>query len=120
MSAAYLRLWLEHPRFQEELGVETTGVSVPHISGDQIGGFRLPLPTAERQREVVRRAQRGREAIARSHRAENKLRASLGEYRCSLIREAVTGKLDVSRMSDTQMDERLHAATEDRLDEVTA
>lgn len=45
---------------------------------------------------------------------------SLGQYRDSLIHEAVTGKLDVTRASEAQMDERLHAARENRLDEVVA
>jgi hypothetical protein len=48
----------------------------------------------------------------------SELRAALTAYRYSLIHEAVTGKLDVTAASDRQMDERLHAAAENRLDEV--
>jgi type I restriction enzyme S subunit len=58
---------------------------------------------------------------ARAHRIEttaDALRACLTAYRSSLIHEAVTGKLDVTAASDRQMDERLHAAAENRLDEV--
>lgn len=49
-----------------------------------------------------------------------RMKSVLSEYRDSLIHEAVTGKLDVTRVSETEMDERLHAASEGRLDEVMA
>ena len=41
-------------------------------------------------------------------------RLSLGlkQYRDALITEAVTGQLDVTKVSETQMDERLNAAAE--------
>jgi hypothetical protein len=48
----------------------------------------------------------------------DRVRAALTAYSSSLIHEAVTGKLDVTAASDRQMDERLHAAAEGRLDEV--
>ncbi len=41
-----------------------------------------------------------------------RLRDELIEYRDALITEAVTGKLDVSRLSDQQFDESLHAVAE--------
>jgi hypothetical protein len=44
---------------------------------------------------------------------------AVSEYGESLIHDAVTGKLDVTRVSETQMEERLHAASEGRLDEVS-
>ncbi len=49
-----------------------------------------------------------------------RLSDALTAYRTSLIHEAVTGKLNVTKVSDRQMDERMHAAAEDRLDEVPA
>lgn len=118
VSADYLRLWLEHPRFSAELAGATTGVSVPHISGDQIGAFRLPVPTVARQGEVVAQstsAARYRELLDV---VATRLASLLDSYRSSLIHEAVTGKLDVTSLSDRQMDERVHAAAEGRLDEV--
>jgi hypothetical protein len=52
-----------------------------------------------------------------SHRAPARDRlarvaACLLEYRDALITEAVTGQLDVTAVSDRQMDERLHEAIE--------
>jgi type I restriction enzyme S subunit len=118
VSADYLRLWLEHPRFSAELAGAATGVSVPHISGDQIGAFRVPVPDVARQGEVVAHstsAARYRELLDV---VATRLASLLDSYRDSLIHEAVTGKLDVTKVSDRQMDERLHAAAENRLDEV--
>lgn len=40
------------------------------------------------------------------------LKLRLAEYRDALITEAVTGQLDVTKVSDAQMDERLHAVAE--------
>jgi type I restriction enzyme S subunit len=118
VSADYLRLWLEHPRFSAELAGAATGISVPHISGDQIGAFRVPAPDVARQGEVVAHstsAARNRELLDV---VATRLASLLESYRDSLIHEAVTGKLDVTAASDRQMDERLHAAAEGRLDEV--
>lgn len=45
---------------------------------------------------------------------------SLIEYRDALITEAVTGKLDVTTLSDAQLDESAHAALEGETPEVLA
>ncbi len=44
--------------------------------------------------------------------------AQLAEYRDSLIADAVTGKLDITRQSDRQLDESAHAAMEGQKPEV--
>lgn len=83
---------------------------------------RWPVPNLPLD-EQVRRVEGAEAAWAEARRAISAARQVyelLGEYRDSLIHEAVTGKLDVTQMSEQQMEERLHAAREGRLDEVTA
>lgn len=46
------------------------------------------------------------------------LRSALDAYGDALVYEAVTGRLDLSRISETQSEERMQAAIEGRLDEV--
>ena len=46
------------------------------------------------------------------------LRRDLVSYRDALITEAVTGKLDVTRVSDSQMDESLAAVRENETPEI--
>jgi type I restriction enzyme S subunit len=83
-------------------------------------GIKLPLPCLERQHAIVADLQPRLESRRRGALTAERLRHALTAYRASLIHEAVTGKLDVTKLSDRQMDERLHAAAEDRLDEVAA
>ena len=54
-----------------------------------------------------------RQAFERFEALENEVagaRQALAEYRDALINEAVTGQLDVARMSDVELDEGLHVA----------
>ena len=46
--------------------------------------------------------------------------AALAEYRDALITEAVTGQLDIARLSDTQMEESLDAVRQGERAEVLA
>jgi hypothetical protein len=46
------------------------------------------------------------------HQELGSLRVELYDYRDALISEAVTGQLDVSGVSESQMDESAHAAVE--------
>lgn len=80
----------------------------------------VPTPSIRAQEELMRRCQRLRLSVGAASARAEEIRGALAEYRSSLIHEAVTGKLDVSRASESEMDERLHAAAEDRLDEVVA
>jgi type I restriction enzyme S subunit len=80
--------------------------------------IKVPLPALAEQRSIVAELQPRLEGHRRLGPGRDSLRASLLSYRDSLIHEAVTGKLDISRATERQMAERVHAAAEDRLDEV--
>jgi len=81
--------------FEAHFAPETTGVSVPHISGEQISDFRIPVPPVIEQRdicdfldeELVRLDKLGAEA---AHAID-----LLRERRSALIAAAVTGQIDV-------------------------
>ncbi len=100
---------------------EATASRITNIAStnrSKLGRWPVPDTPIEEQRRRVAVAesawQRGQHAISRARELSDALTA----YRDSLIHEAVTGKLDVTKVSDRQMDERLHAAAENRLDEV--
>jgi type I restriction enzyme S subunit len=107
-------------RRQIEASTSGASASMQNISQDVVRGLRLPRPSLADQRAIVARVNAASRDVARSMSIASELRAALTAYRSSLIHEAVTGKLDVTAASDRQMDERLHAAAEDRLDEVAA
>ncbi len=91
----YLQLTFEWARFQSHLEPETTGVSVPHISGDQILSFRIPLPDSGHQRAIVESINKigeSRQSVIGSIAAQID---RLQEYRQALITAAVTGQLDL-------------------------
>ena len=74
-----------------------TGISVPHLSPDQIKCFRFALPSAVEQGAIMEhvksRTDANQSAIAGATRQIRHLR----EYRTRLIADVVTGKLDVRR-----------------------
>ena len=85
---------------------------IPHVTAEQLRATRIPLPDPETQHalvaEIDAHAARGRALADVSARLSERL----DEYRDALITEAVTGQLDISSMSEAQLDERAHAAME--------
>jgi type I restriction enzyme S subunit len=76
-----------------------TGVSVPHISGDQIGDFSFGYVPVEQQKV---RAEKALLELRRSDSLRRLAMASidrLKEYRSALITSAVTGQIDVETWS---------------------
>lgn len=99
-------------------GVENGAVRTPRINAADLLDLRMVVPEVPVQYDIVGRIEAAIEGFAIMRRRADDAAAVLTAYRDSLIHEAVTGKLDVTRVSDAQMDERLHAAAEGRLDEV--
>jgi type I restriction enzyme S subunit len=115
---AVLAINSREARRQIEASTSGASASMQNISQDVVRDLRLPRPSLADQRAIVARVNAASRDVARSMSVASELRAALTAYRDSLIHEAVTGKLDVTAASDRQMDERLHAAAENRLDEV--
>ena len=81
--------------FSDYLAPIFTGISVPHLSPDQIKCFRFALPSAVEQGAIMEhvksRTDGNQSAIAGATRQIRLLR----EYRTLLIADVVTGKIDV-------------------------
>jgi type I restriction enzyme S subunit len=91
----FLELLLGSPKFKGHFEPILTGVSVPHISPEQIRIFRFGLPPKARQIEAVAEfATWASKAQALRLQTEESLRR-LREYRTALVSAAVTGKIDV-------------------------
>ena len=72
-----------------------TGISVPHISPQQIKEFRIAIPPVQEQRVIVEYMTRKNRTL---HLAMNRIQEMvvlLREYRRRLIADVVTGRLDV-------------------------
>ncbi len=82
--------------------------------------LRLPVPALPVEEQVVllREFEKQNARLARVRFELAELRTGLTEYRDALITEAVTGRLDVARLSEPQLDESAHAAVEGERPEV--
>ncbi|WP_330477895.1 restriction endonuclease subunit S [Streptomyces platensis] len=86
---------------QFRLGVESemTGVSVPHLSGEQIGRFAFSLPALDEQTRLAASLEGHDSSTRRLQAAMTKQVSLLTERRHALITAAVTGQFDVSTAS---------------------
>jgi type I restriction enzyme S subunit len=105
-------------RTQLEAAASGSAGSMPKISQEVIRQLRLPRPGVYEQRIAADAFRDDDDRVRDLAAIADRVRAALTACRSSLIHEAVTGKLDVTAASDRQMNERLHAAAEGRLDEV--
>jgi type I restriction enzyme S subunit len=72
-----------------------SGISVPHVSPQQISGFRFALPPIDEQRKIVEAIDVRTGGITSTlNRIEREI-ALIQEFRTRLIADVVTGKLDV-------------------------
>jgi type I restriction enzyme, S subunit len=72
-----------------------TGISVPHVSGDQVGAARVPLPHVDLQRQIAKELNEERLAWLRVESAVRHQSVLLRERRQALVTAVVTGKLEV-------------------------
>ncbi|GAB2529676.1 restriction endonuclease subunit S [Simplicispira piscis] len=99
LNADYLHYLLSSEMFVAHFSPETTGVSVPHISPDQINKFIIPIPPISEQIAIVNEVKM-RLALFGGLIAESEIAASLlQERRTALISAAVTGQIDVRSLA---------------------
>ncbi|MCX5558384.1 restriction endonuclease subunit S [Streptomyces sp. NBC_00038] len=86
---------------QFRLGVESemTGVSVPHLSGEQIGTFSFSLPTLDEQTRLAASLEHHASSTRRLQATMTRQVSLLVERRQALITAAVTGQFDVATVS---------------------
>ena len=82
--------------FRQSVEVDLTGVSVPHISPEQVLAFKVPVLTLQEQDARCAEADRQTEALHSLAQHADGMLSRLREYRSSLISAAVTGQLDIS------------------------
>ena len=95
LKPEYLTALLSSTFFEAHITPETTGVSVPHISAEQIASFVIPLPPLHEQ-EGIAAVLASSEQTTRSLSCESERAIELlHERRTALISAAVTGLIDV-------------------------
>ena len=91
----YVRFLIESDAFAAYINPITTGITVPHISADQILSFRIPLPPKDTQRTLATGLLRERGAFSVSRDLLRKQIGLMEERRRALITSVVTGELTV-------------------------
>ena len=95
LGSEFLLTLLSSPFFIAHFSPETTGVSVPHISPEQISNFEIPIPPPREQSAIMERiAAVTTECDHLVSEADCAIKL-LQERRSALISAAVTGKIDV-------------------------
>ena len=109
-------LLLRGKAFADYLAPIFTGISVPHLSPEQIRGFRLPLPSVGEQDEILEGLSLGIRAVEREKdRAKSQIEL-LREYCTRLSADVVTGKVDV-REAAAQLPDADPLETDDALED---
>jgi type I restriction enzyme S subunit len=91
----YLLELLSSDRFKAYVEPDMTGVSVPHISPEQVLGFVISMPPVEEQRAISEFLASALLKIEGLLRQSDQSIRLLSERRTALISAAVTGKIDV-------------------------
>lgn len=95
VDARFIMRLLGSRAFEAHFIPETTGVSVPHISAEQIAKFVMPVPSMEEQRRICDFIEAEIEKIDALSRDSIQAISLLAERRSALIAAAVTGQIDV-------------------------
>jgi len=95
LSNEYMMLLLRGRSFSNYLAPIFTGISVPHISPEQICSFRIALPPISEQLNIVEWVRQNTSKIELAVDSARREISLLREYRTRLIADVVTGKLDV-------------------------
>ena len=96
LTQGYLQLLLSSWQFQTHFEPILTGVSVPHVSPEQIGSFRFPMPSTVGQQVTTDRMNQEFEVMESGSTKLGVQLEKLAEYRQALITAAVTGQIDVA------------------------
>jgi type I restriction enzyme, S subunit len=95
LDADFALLVLGGKNFADYLAPIFTGISVPHVSPEQIGAFRIAQPSLQEQLQIVSWVKEATATLEGSMRRVDEEIRLLREYRTRLVADIVTGKLDV-------------------------
>lgn len=95
LNDEYLYCLLASELFKAYVEPDLTGVSVPHISPEQILSFQIPVPHIDEQRKISRFIKDQLDQMSALFQQASESVVLLQERRAALISAAVTGKIDV-------------------------
>jgi len=73
-----------------------TGISVPHISQEQIESFEIPVPSIDEQNRILKHVESESKNIDRALSTQQVQIEKLKEYKTTMINSSVTGKIRIT------------------------
>ena len=95
MSMKYVYYLLSNKVLYDALAVDTKGVSVPHLSTEQIKKVVMPIPALSEQNSIVEYIEINVASINKAIEAANKQITLLQERKQIIINDVVTGKVKI-------------------------
>jgi len=95
VEGCFMMRLLSSRAFEAHFAPETTGVSVPHISGEQIANFVIPVPPLDEQKRICNFLDAELAKLDGLTLESERAIALFVERRAALISAAVTGQIDV-------------------------
>lgn len=95
VEGRFMMRLLSSRAFEAHFAPETTGVSVPHISGEQIANFVISVPPLDEQKRICDFLDAEFAKLDALTRESERAIALFVERRAALISAAVTGQIDV-------------------------
>jgi type I restriction enzyme, S subunit len=105
LDSEFMLLLLRSNSFSDYMAPIFTGISVPHLSPEQIESFRIALPRLEEQNSIVTWVKEATGTLVSAITTAHQEIALLREYRTRLTVDAVTGKVDVREPAANLQDE---------------
>ena len=118
VSPEYLAWALSFGPARDEAGLLARGATRQRLNTGSARKLPVPVMSLAEQSRFVSEAADHRLRVRRMLGQLEQLMDGLAEYRDALITEAVTGKLDVTHLSESQLHESVHAAMEGERSEV--
>lgn len=118
ITGRYLAHALRGTDAQRQINERVRGTGVRGLNIYDLKRIQLPFPAIEDQDRIATLLDRRAKEMERAGADMRRFGRSLREYRDALIAEAVTGQLDISRLSDAQLNEAAQAAMEGERPEV--
>ncbi len=94
------------------------GSTMPNLNSEAFLDLRLPAWDVSEQDAAMNEALEAYRVMDGLIAEVKAAKIAVDEYRDALITEAVTGRLEVSSLSESQLDESAHAASEGKRPEV--
>lgn len=117
LDGDFLLLLLKGRLFADYMAPIFTGISVPHLSPEQIRSFKVMLPPLSEQVEIVRHVAHETSTLTTAITRYEREITLLREYRTRLTADVVTGKLDV-RAAAAQLPDPDQAPVESEAGEI--